>query len=80
MSETTILTPEQVASYWDAETDVQVGHIIDSHEALRAERDAALETIDTLRRWMGEYQDDKYTGRWWLQELQRILKAEGLEP
>lgn len=38
------------------------------HRALAAEQ-----VIAQLRAWMAEYPDDKYTGTWWLAELDRIL-------
>ena len=31
-------------------------------------------TIATLRAWMAEYPNDKYTGAWWLAEFDRITR------
>jgi chromosome segregation ATPase len=35
------------------------------------------EQIATLRRWMAEYPNDKYTGAWWLAEFDRIAGKAG---
>jgi hypothetical protein len=44
--------------------------------AAQAERIAALEVqAATLRAWMAEYHNDKYTGAWWLAEFDRICIA-----
>jgi hypothetical protein len=51
-------------------------------EALRA-RVVALEAqLATLRAWMAECPDDKYTVAWWLSELERMSHAalRGKEP
>ena len=41
-------------------------------EALRARVRELEARLATLRAWMGEYPDDKYSGAWWLSELARI--------
>lgn len=33
-------------------------------------------TMASLRVWMTEYPNDKYTGTWWVQELDRLLARE----
>ena len=43
-----ILTPEQVAYAKMVSRDVQIEVLADSHEELRAERDAALERVAEL--------------------------------
>jgi hypothetical protein len=40
--------------------------------AALAQREQA---IQTLREWMAQYPDDKYTGRWWAGELDRLLRV-----
>jgi hypothetical protein len=45
---------------------------IDTVLAALAQREQA---IQTLREWMAQYPDDKYTGRWWAGELDRLLRV-----
>ena len=37
---------------------------------------AGRAVLATLRKWMAEYPNDKYTGAWWLAELDRIMAAD----
>jgi hypothetical protein len=47
-------------------------------EALRARVRELEAQLATLRAWMGEYPNDKYTGAWWLSELARIESSAAL--
>lgn len=42
-------------------------------DAIAARLEADRYRFDLLRRWMTENKDDKYTGHWWLAELDRVI-------
>ena len=46
----------------------------EENRRLREALEAGNRQIATLRAWMAEYQNDKYTGTWWLAEFDRILR------
>lgn len=77
------LTDIQAA--WKAAAD-QAKDYIEKHGQERIARKAAEQEsarlraqIDTLRSWMSEYPNDKYTGAWWLAEFDRIAALASAE-
>lgn len=71
------LTREQLIAWAKEEADkapfayrARQGEKFEAVAAMLKE-DAA--SLSRLRAWMAEYPNDKYTGTWWLAELDRIV-------
>lgn len=56
----------------EAERDAAVKMGADGLARYRHRAEQAEAVVVTLREWMAEYPGDKYTGAWWLAELDRI--------
>ncbi len=60
---------------------IAVGLLGPSIEKLeRSTKQAAgqARVLDRLRAWVNEYPNDRYTGQFWAQELERLLREEGV--
>ena len=51
---------------------------VDARAVKKLEKEVAYlqRQISTLRAWMAEYPNDKYTGAWWLAEFDRMTAQE----